>query len=416
MRGNTPYLAGCANIVSTPPPVNNERASVDDASEPPTELARSIASEIRAAGPMTFRAFMQRALYDPGRGYYARDRTPWSEGADFVTAPQVDAAFGVAVARMASECDAALGSPERFDLVEIGGGDGALLADVCDALRRDSPDLYDRLRVTGVEQGGASRRRQQQWLAPHAERLRIVEDLDELPTRLTGLQFSNELLDALPVHRIVWRDDRLYELFVDWRRGGFVERAGEPSTTALIDYLSDNEIVLEEGQVAEICLAVQHWIETLAQRLERGYVLTVDYGAETKALYGPGRARGSLVCQYRYDLSESPYVRVGEQDITAHVDFGNLRRCGGAVGLRFGGIVGLAAFLLGFGAAQELPAVRPGEGSDAVRARLGLRHLLFTEIGAAHRAMLQSKHAPSIPFGLERLAPASEDPCAPPHA
>lgn len=352
---------------------------------------------------MTFREFMERALYEPGRGYYARSRSPWSEAGDFVTAPQVDAAFGEAVARMAAECDAALGAPERFDLVEIGGGDGALLADVCDALARAHPALYERLRVTGIEQGEASRERQRARLAGHLERVRLVDGFDAASSGWTGLVFSNELLDALPVHRVIWREGRLHELFVDWRDDAFVERAAPPSTEALAEYLNDNGIELSEGQIAEICLAVRPWVAELARRIESGYLLTVDYGADTPALYGPGRPHGSLVCQHRYRLSASPYVRVGEQDITAHVDLGHLRRCGETVGLRFGGIVGLAGFLLGFGAADGLTEKPADNGGDAVRRRLGLRHLLFTEIGDAHRAVLQHKGAPRIRFGLERL-------------
>lgn len=390
--------------MSTPPPVNKGRPSADGVPATPTELARTIASEIREAGPMTFRDFMDRALYDPGRGYYARPRTPWSDAADFVTAPQVDDAFGIAVAALAAECDAALGAPERFDLVEMGGGDGALLADACDALARQHRHLYRRLRVTAIEQGEACRHQQRQRLAGHGERVRWVDSLSAAPADLAGLVFSNELLDAMPVHRVVWRNGRLFELFVDWRDDAFTECAAEPSTAAIAAYLDANDIVLEEGQVAEICLAVQPWIEALAKRLRRGYLLTVDYGADTPALYGPGRPRGSLVCQHRYQLSDSPYERVGEQDITAHVDLGNLRRCGEDAGLGFAGIVGLAGFLLGFGAADHLTSAPPDDGGDALRRRLGLRHLLFSEIGDAHRVVLQHKQAPSIPFGLERLA------------
>ena len=109
---------------------------------------------------MTFHDFMERALYEPDEGYYSRSRAAWSEVADYVTAPQVDAAFGAAVARLAQECDAALGRPARFDLVDVGGGDGALLADVCTALQSDDPDLYARLDGRSIERGPAARRQQ----------------------------------------------------------------------------------------------------------------------------------------------------------------------------------------------------------------------------------------------------------------
>jgi len=381
-------------------------SGADRARDAPTRLARSIADDIREHGPMSFRDFMERALYEPGRGYYARLQTPWSEAADFVTAPQVDVAFGTAVASLARECDAALGAPRRFDLIEQGGGDGALIGDVCDALARDADELYRRTRVWCIERGAAARERQQERLARHVERVRWLDGLAEIRDGdLEGLLFSNELLDAFPVHRVVWRDGRLCELFVDLQGDELAERAMEPSTSELGDYLERNGIELEEGQAAEICLAVAPWIGAVAQRLRRGFVLTVDYGAETPALYGPGRPRGTLVCQHRYQLNDQPYARVGEQDITAHVDLGNLRRRGEELGLHCAGTCSLAVFLLGFGAGETIAAERGGGGDDpdAIRRRLGLRHLLFTEIGDAHRVMLQYKDVGPIAFGLDRL-------------
>lgn len=399
--------------MSTPPAVNLGNGSADEAESSPTVLARRIAEVILADGPMTFRDFMDFALYTPGEGYYTRPHTAWSVDADFVTAPQVDASFGVAVACLAQECDAALGSRGPFDLVEMGGGDGALLRDVCDALQRRAPRVYARTRVWSIERGDAAPARQRERLAAHAPRVRWLASLDELPPgSLHGLVVSNELLDAFPVHRVVWRDG-LRELFVDIDvdTGGetFVERELAPSTPELAGYLAANDISLQEGQVAEVCLQVASWVEVVARSLARGLVLTVDYGAETAALYDAARMNGSLVCQHRYQLNTAPYERIGEQDITAHVDFGNVRRCGAANGLGGGGIASLAVFLVGFGAADDL--VPPDDGGEAgaaagaaeIRRHLGLRHLLFSEIGDAHRVMLQTKGVAPIPFGLGRL-------------
>jgi SAM-dependent MidA family methyltransferase len=354
---------------------------------------------------MPFHDFMERALYAPGEGYYARPQTAWSAAADFVTAPQVDASFGVAVALLAQECDAALGGLESFDLVEMGGGDGALLGDACDALERRAPQVYERTRVWSIERGDASRAQQRDRLAAHAPRVEWIASLDELPPgSLHGLVVSNELLDAFPVHRVVWRGG-LRELYVDIEGEDFVERELAPSVPELAGYLAANHISLQEGQVAEICLHVAPWVESVARSLAQGFVCTADYGAETAALYDAGRMNGSLVCQHRYQLTAAAFERIGEQDITAHVDFGNLRRCGATYGLADGGIASLAVFLVGFGAADDIAP--PDTGSEAggaeVRRRLGLRHLLFSEIGDAHRVMLQSKGVAPIPFGLSRL-------------
>jgi len=349
---------------------------------------------------MCFRDFMERALYEPGMGYYARSHTPWSEAADFVTAPQVDASFGAAVARLARECDAALG------VLEFGGGDGSLMADICEALARDAGALYERLRIYCIERGAAARAQQRERLAGHGARVTWIDSIDEAGAGgLQGLVLSNELLDAFPVHRVVWRADGLREMFVDVESDALVEREHDPSTPALRDYLDSGGIELEEGQIAEICLAVGPWVEGVARCLDRGFVLTVDYGSETEALYGSGRLGGALVCQHRYQLNANPYQRVGEQDITAHVDLGNLRRCGETRGLDPVGTTSLAVFLLGFGAADGLGATGEADesGAAALRRRLGLRHLLFTEIGDAHRVFLQTKGVPPIPFGVDRL-------------
>ncbi len=401
--------------MSTPPAVNLKNGSADEAESSPTVLARRIREAILADGPMTFRDFMDRALYTPGEGYYTRSRTAWSVDADFVTAPQVDASLGVAVVRVVQEGDVALGSPVSFDLVEMGGGDGALLRDLCDALERRAPGLYARTRVWSIEPGDASRAQQQERLAAHAPRVQWVASLDELPPgSLHGLIVSNELLDAFPVHRVVWRDG-LRELFVDVDVDidkdveAFVERELAPSTPELAGYLAANDITLQEGQVVEVNLQVASWVEGVARSLARGLVLTVDYGAETAALYDAARVHGSLVCQHRYQLNAAPFERIGEQDITAHVDFGNLRRCGAANGLDDGGIASLAVFLVGFGAADDLaPAEHGGAAGAAAGAadisrHLGLRHLLFSEIGTAHRVMLQTKGVAPISFGLSRL-------------
>ena len=353
---------------------------------------------------MTFRDFMETALYAPGTGYYARRCTPWDGAGDYVTGPQVHAAFGAAVAGFMAEADAAIGSPQPIDLVEVGGGDGALLADLCDVLRAGSPGVYERLRVWSVEQGEASRATQRRRLAAHAGRVTWLGAIDALPGGLRGAVVSNELLDAFPVHRVVWRAGELRELWVGVEGALFVEHEGPLSSERLDEYLELNQVRLREGQRAEICLAVEPWLAAVATRLAAGFLLTIDYGADSEVLYDAARPQGSLVCQHRYQLVGDPFIRVGEQDITAHVDLGNLRRLGAACGLETVGECSLAVFLVGFGAARGA-AMPVGAGGGAMQRHLGLRHLLFTEIGDAHRVVLQAKNvAGALRFGRQRLA------------
>lgn len=376
----------------------------DDDGTSPTQLALDLLAEIDSDGPITFATFMERALYDPERGYYTGTRSPWGRGGDYLTAPQVHCAVGAAIARLAAETDEVLGHPARFTLIEAGSGDGQLMADLCDALAAGYPDLYERTRMWSIERSPASRERQSQTLQRHTARVGWAESIEEVPdSEVRGGVFSNELFDALPVHRVVALADGIHELFVAAENGRFVERAGALSTPLLAAYLDSNSIDLREGQAAEISLAAGDWLEAAAEKLSAGFVLTIDYGAKTEILYGPDRQRGALVCQRRYQLSADPFQHVGEQDISAHVDFGNLRRRGLARGLAPRDLESLQIFLLGFGV-TEGSMIDPDD-SEATRRHLALRHLLFSEIGEAHRVLLQVAGIPAdhLKFGRERL-------------
>jgi SAM-dependent MidA family methyltransferase len=370
----------------------------------PTQLARDLQAEIHREGPITFATFMERALYDPEHGYYTCPRSPWGRGGDYLTAPQVHSAVGAAIARLAAETDEVLGHPAPFTLIEAGSGDGQLMADVCDALAGDHPNLYERTRVWSVERSPASRERQSHTLQRHAARVGWAESFTEIPdSGVRGGVFSNELFDALPVHRVVALPDGVHEIYVAEEAGRFTETVAGLSTPRLSQYLDINGIDLCEGQVAEISLAAGDWMEAAADKLSAGFVLTIDYGAKTEVLYGPDRQRGSLVCQRRYQLSADPFRHVGEQDISAHVDFGNLCRRGLGRGLVPLGLESLQIFLLGFGV-TEGSMIDPDD-PEATRRHLALRHLLFSEIGEAHRVLLQVAGLPTgeLKFGRERL-------------
>ena len=392
--------------MSSLPPVNSTIFRTFGAPADGTELARRIADDIIESGPITFRELMERALYEPGSGYYRRQQSPWSGPGDYTTAPQVHRAVGEAIARLAVECDAALESPSRFDLLEMGGGDGRLLRDCCDALKRSAPELYRRLAVWSVERSEPALAAQRERLAGHAERVRWLGDLNEAPADgWCGLVATNELVDAFPVHRVTWQGGRLFELLVDVDGDRFVERSAELSTERLSEYLDFNGISLADGQVAEICLAAEDWLAALDAQLRGGCLLTIDYGADSSVLYAADRRDGSLVCQRRFQLGDNPYEHLGDQDITSHVDVGNLRRRGERLGLETVGESSLTVFLLGFGAAEGAGlAAAEGRDLQGQRDHFGLRHLLFSEIGETHRVLLQSKGVGAIRFGRERLS------------
>jgi SAM-dependent MidA family methyltransferase len=311
-----------------------------------------IRSAIRSDGPMTFARFMELALYQPDLGFYAGGVRGPGRDADFLTAPESHPLFGWAVARQLHEVWDRLGRPERFTVREHGAGSGALAAAIVDGLRRSGSPLGDALRYRTVER---SRPRERQV----AERLAamgagsVLEADDGAP--IIGAVLANEVLDALPVHRVEGRADGAFdELFVGLDGSGvLVNVAGPPRDPGLGNRLEAEGIRLAPGQRAEVCLAIDGWMATAASGLERGLLLVVDYGHPAAALYDP--TRGSLLRAYvRHRVHDDPYVNVGRQDLTAHVDLTAVASAAAAAGLDHLGTTTQAAFLAGLEAGELL--------------------------------------------------------------
>ncbi|SLM47807.1 conserved protein of unknown function [Nitrospira japonica] len=332
------------------------------------QLTAAIVSEIEAAGPMPFVRFMDLALYHPQYGYYMRppeagtERIGWS--GDFYTSSDVHPILGQALAKQAEQIDAFLGYPDPFTVVEMGPGKGLLAKHFLSACHaRGSGTLQRRLRYVLIERSPAMRAIQQQHLQPWLERDGLVswlEDIDSLPHDGTvGLLFSNELIDAFPVHRVEVSGGVLKECFVDYRDGRFVECLLPLSNPALAEYLTRLGLILPDGYRTEINLRARDWMASVAGSLSRGAVLTIDYGHSAQDLYGPDRARGTLLC-YRSQLtSEDPYTMVGLQDMTTHVDFTSLALAGQEAGLSLTGFTNQMSFLMGLGVEEMIGRLEP---------------------------------------------------------
>lgn len=380
------------------PPSDDGRVTASEA------LRRTLLREIERDGPVTFARFVETVLYHPSHGYYSADRRPWGSDGDYVTTPQVGAAVGRSLAGWVVEVDDVLGRPAELAVVEVGSGDGSLLRDLRTALRERRPGTADRARWLSVERSAALRGVQRRRLGrPASADVEWFEDVGRLPTGLVGCVYSNELVDALPFHRVTVREGALREIYVGAEGGELVDVVGPPSTPRIAAYLDRNGVDLREGQRAEVRLAARPWLKRVAEGLERGFVLTIDYGGRGDALYGAHRMEGTLACHRRYRVHDDPYRQLGGQDITAHVDFANLARVGREVGLRDLGYTSLRVFLLGFGAAEELDVA--ATDPPGWRRRLALRHLLVSEVGDAHRVLLQGRGVGDSPmtFGRERL-------------
>jgi SAM-dependent MidA family methyltransferase len=221
---------------------------------------------------------------------------------------------------------------------------------------------------------------------------------------LVGCVYSNEFVDALPVHRVVARATGLRELFVAVRKGALVMEEGEPSTSALVEYLARYGVPLRNGQQAEINLAALGWIEQVAAKLERGFLLTIDYGYLAPELYSPARLGGTLLAYRAHRASEDVLVCPGAQDLTAHVNFSALIEHGREVGLLPLGFTSQAKFLLALGKENEFADLYAPQASELERyqARLHLKQLIYPEgMGEIFRILVQGKGVG--PVGLTGL-------------
>jgi SAM-dependent MidA family methyltransferase len=347
---------------------HEDEPSLDVGDEP--ALVERLRDEIRASGPITFARFMERALYEPGLGYYTGgDAGPGRTG-DFLTAPETHPIFGWALARQLEEFWDVLGRPTPFVVREHGAGSGALAMAILDGLARDKSTLRDAIRYEAVEvdERRLDEFRERVAAAGHADAL----DRGSSSTAVVGVILGNEVLDALPVHRVVARDGRLRELYVDWSGERFVEREEEPSTPRLAQRFRDEDITLADGQHAEIALGVDDWIPRVAAELERGILLLVDYGYPARELYSARRATGTLLAYVRHRAHDDPFRNVGRQDLTAHVDVTAVERAAERAGLQRLGVTTQAEFLVGLGIGDLLSEIQ-ADPSTSIESYLGLR-------------------------------------------
>lgn len=361
-----------------------------------TPLTDILLERIRRDGPLTFAAFMEACLYHPEHGYYTRARS--TEGAgDYYTSPDVGPLFARLLAQQFREMWDALGRPRRFQLVECGAGRGRLAAQLTAAVGESEPEFGRALELTLVEAGVPLRAQAQAALSEHRSQAQVQESL---PPNVAGCIFSNELLDALPVHRVVQREDGLREVHIGAEGNELREVEGALSSPEIARYLERCGTPLEEGQFAEVNLAALEWLEQAAAALERGFLLTIDYGHRARELYGPGHRRGTLLAYRGHRTEENWLEAPGDQDLTAHVNFTALEERGKELGLEPLGCTTQTNFLLAL--ARECNLADLVEDSDARRQLIQLIHP--EGMGETFKVLIQAKGVPGARLtGLQRL-------------
>ncbi len=337
-------------------------------------------------GWIPFARYMELALYAPGLGYYTAGAHKFGAAGDFVTAPELSPLFGRTLARQAAEIMAS-SAPH---ILELGAGSGKLAADMLGELERigSLPDSYAILEVSAD-----LRARQQALLKtrlPHL--LERIHWLDTLPEKFSGAVVANEVLDALPVHLVHWRDSALTERGVAIGDSGFgannfiwQERAIGAATLLH----AAQQINVPDDYIGEICLAAHGLVNSLASCLEQGALLFIDYGFGAREFYHPQRSGGTLMCHYRHHAHDDPFFLPGLQDITAHVNFTGIAECGIDAGLELLGYTSQAFFLLNCGITELISDTSPENLRDYLPLSAQLQKLTSpAEMGELFKVMV----------------------------
>ena len=375
-----------------PEPPADARASSD-------ALTRIIAAEIAAGGGwMSFARYMELALYAPGMGYYSGGSRKFGGhdvGGDFITAPELTPLYGQALARQVAQVVSA-SSPR---VMEAGAGSGRLAADLLPALDAlgCAPERYQILELSGE-----LRARQQATLAERAPQFASrVEWLDELPEHFSGCLIGNEVLDAMPAHRVRWADDeaspRVFEQGVAVDAGRLVA-AERPASAALLT--AAKALPVMAPYRGEIGLAARAWVSELARRMDKGALLLIDYGLPRHELYHAQRDGGTLRCHYRHRVHDDPFWLPGLCDITAHVDFTAVAEAGFDAGLEVLGYTSQASFLFNCGIGELLDRET---GAGELRARGAVNVLVSpNEMGELFKVIALGRGMPTPLTGFAR--------------
>jgi len=362
----------------------------------------AVDQEIRALiqkhGRITFAQFMQACLYSPHGGFYSSRGTRIST--HFGTSPTSHPVFGALIARQLEQMWHLLGDPPVFHVLEVGSGDGALAQSIVQACWRMAPRLaqvlyyvaadyeprwlpspahpfaWDNGTGDGMSPATVSAEGRQLNGAPSPSRQDALLGVQRVKTeglrafrKVVGCILCNELIDNFPVHRFAIQGGRVKEVFVTSAGGTLTEVLDEPSSPRIEERLTSLGLSLPEGYRGEVNLAMEDWTGQLATALDRGFILTIDYGQLATDLYSLQNNQGTLVCYHRHVVSSDPYQHIGQQDMTCQVDFTSLMRLGDRHGLATVGYALQRQFLTNLGFSSCLDALQT-QGLSAARTAL----------------------------------------------
>jgi SAM-dependent MidA family methyltransferase len=369
---------------------------------------------------ITFAEFMELALYHPQYGYYSTKQALGGIQDDFFTSPHLGADFGELLAKQFAQMWEQLDRPVPFTLVEMGAGQGLLVQDILRYLHRHQFECFEALEYIIIEKSTALIAEQQHRLHELTKSWHHLHwrTWEEIPSEsIVGCFFSNELVDAFPVHQVISAAGELQEVYVMLGRSGvgkqgsgirdqgaeiggqeveFLEGVAALSTPQIAAYFDQMNISLlsapyPNGYRTEVNLAALDWLSTVADRLKQGYVLTIDYGYPAHRYYSPTRSQGTLQCYLQHAHHSDPYVAIGRQDITAHVNFTALEQYGAQYGLEPIGFTQQGLFLMALGLGDriaDLSTPNPDVPLQDLLSRRESLHALMNPMGLGNFGVL----------------------------
>lgn len=342
---------------------------------------------------MTFAEFMETVLYHPEFGYYSAGNVGIGKDGDFFTAASLGPDFGELLAEQFIELYTQLRSDtnqyKAFQLVEIGAGKGELAKDILTHLKLNYSDQLPHIDYIIVEKSPALIQQQQATLARLTKHANITWKNWEAiaPDSIQGCVFSNELIDAFPVHRVTVQDGQLKEIYVTLDQNsttGLAEQIYELSNPALATYFENLGIAIADypgGFQTEVNLQMLRWLETVAAKLKRGYLLTIDYGYPAQKYFHPQRKQGTLQAYWQHRHHSEYYANLGQQDLTAHVDFTTLQTYGETLGLQTLGLTQQGLFLMALGLGDRLDKLSQNPDVNTIFHRRDALHQLINPMG-----------------------------------
>ena len=352
-------------------------------------LSDIVKKEIEDRGPVSFRRFVELSLFHPRRGYYSSGKAAIGKSGDFYTAPSVHPSFGEILSRFAVSAHELLGG-EKLGILEFGAAGGWLARDILEALRRDRPDAHGKTDYVMSETSPSAVGEAKKTLEGHGGRFRWIDDVGEIETgAFDGVVIANEFLDSLPFHRLRHDGAGMKEIFLATTGGRFEEVLLDIEDAEVREFSERYFGQYRRGEEAEARPLSGGWLGEVERALGRGFVLVIDYGFLAPELYSRGRRKGTFRCFYRHELSDDPYARMGEQDITADVNFSELARVGELLGFNTVRYATQGQFLADWGI---LDLLEKYGGPESETDRLAVKTLIMPEfMGSRFKVLVLAK-------------------------